>query len=55
MALLWRMLLGSLRDLTPVVLVILFFQIVVLGQPASELLVLFEGALLVVIGLTLFV
>jgi hypothetical protein len=55
MALLWRMLLGSLRDLTPVVLVILFFQIVVLGQPASELLVLFEGALLVLIGLTLFV
>ncbi len=55
MAELGRMLLASLRDLTPVVLVIVFFQVVVLGQPASELLVLFEGALLVVAGLTLFV
>jgi Protein of unknown function (DUF1538) len=49
------MTLGSIRDLTPVVVVILFFQIVVLQQPASELLGLIEGALLVLIGLTLFV
>lgn len=55
MALLWRMLLGSLRDLTPVVVVILFFQIVVLRQPAGDLLPLIEGALLVLVGLTLFV
>jgi hypothetical protein len=55
MALLWRMLLGSLRDLTPVVAVILFFQIVVLRQPAGDLLPLIEGALLVLVGLTLFV
>jgi hypothetical protein len=55
MALLWRMTLGSIRDLTPVVVVILFFQIVVLQQPASELLGLIEGALLVLVGLTLFV
>jgi hypothetical protein len=49
------MTLGSIRDLTPVVLVILFFQIVVLQQPAVELLGLLEGALLVLAGLTLFV
>lgn len=55
MALLWRNTLGSLRDLTPVVGVILFFQIVVLQQPAGDLLPLVEGALLVVVGLTLFV
>jgi hypothetical protein len=50
-----RMLLASLRDLTPVVLVIIFFQVAVLGQPVSALSVLLEGALLVVVGLTLFV
>lgn len=55
MALLWRMTLGSIRDLTPVVVVILFFQIVVLRQPASQLLELVDGALLVLAGLTLFV
>jgi hypothetical protein len=55
MALLWRMTLGSIRDLTPVVAVILFFQIVVLQQPAGQLLGLIEGALLVLAGLTLFV
>ncbi|MEX2494665.1 MAG: DUF1538 domain-containing protein [Woeseia sp.] len=55
MSFLWRMTLGSLRDLTPVVLVILFFQTVVLQQPAAELLYLLEGTLLVLIGLTLFV
>lgn len=55
MVLLWRNTLGSLRDLTPVVGVILFFQIVVLRQPAGELLPLIDGALLVLVGLTLFV
>jgi hypothetical protein len=55
MALLWRMMLGSIRDLAPVVLIILFFQIVVLQQPAAQLLGLLEGALLVLVGLTLFV
>jgi hypothetical protein len=49
------MTLGSIRDITPVVLVILFFQIVVLQQPASHLLGLIEGAVLVLLGLTLFV
>jgi hypothetical protein len=55
MALLWRMLLGSLRDLTPVVLVILFFQLVVLRQPLADLLGFVEGIALVLVGLTLFV
>lgn len=55
MVLLWKMLLGSLRDLAPVVVVIFFFQLVVLGQPAANLLGLLEGAVLVVLGLTLFV
>jgi hypothetical protein len=55
MALLWRMTLGSIRDLTPVVLVILFFQVFVLQQPAGQLVGLIEGALLVLVGLTLFV
>jgi hypothetical protein len=55
MAVIWRMILGSIRDISPVVLVIAFFQIVVLRQPAGELLGLFEGVLLVLVGLTLFV
>lgn len=55
MRLFWRMSLGSIRDLTPVVIVILFFQIFVLQRPVSELHDLIEGTLMVVVGLTLFV
>lgn len=55
MRLLGRMLLGSLRDLAPAVVVILFFHVVVLQRPVGELGVLVEGAVLVVVGLTLFV
>ena len=51
----WRLTLGSLRDFTPIVLVISVFQVFVLKQPIGELLVLTEGALLVVFGLTLFI
>lgn len=51
----WRLTLGSLRDLTPIVLVISVFQVFVLKQPIGELLVLTEGALLVVFGLMLFI
>lgn len=51
MALLWRMILGTLRDLAPVVLVVLFFQLVVLQQPLVRLFPLVQGALLVVAGL----
>lgn len=51
----WRLTLGSLRDLTPIVLVIGVFQVFVLKQPIAELLALTQGALLVVVGLTLFI
>ena len=51
----WQLTLGSLRDLTPIVLVISGFQVFVLKQPIGELLMLTEGALFVVFGLTLFV
>lgn len=55
MRLFWRMALGSVRDLAPVLLVILFFQAVVLDRPIADLQVLAQGAVLVVVGLTLFV
>src|SRR5690606_25635300 len=45
----------SLRDITPVLVVILFFQVVVLQRPVSDLAGLAQGAVLVVVGLTLFV
>ena len=47
--------LGSLRDLTPIVLVILLFQVFVFGTPLSELLSLAYGGTLVVAGLTFFI
>jgi hypothetical protein len=55
MALFGRMLLGSVRDLTPLVAVILVFQLLVLHQPLGNLLVLVEGTIFVVVGLTLFI
>ena len=51
----WRLTLGSLRDLTPIIVVISVFQVFVLQRPIGELLVLTEGALFVVFGLTLFI
>lgn len=53
-----RQMRDSLRDLAPVVLVIGFFQLVVIRQPLPdtvELLDLITGLLYVVIGLTLFI
>lgn len=50
----WRLTLGSLRDLAPIVLVIAIFQVFILQRPIDELPVLLEGALLVVLGLMLF-
>ena len=44
----------ALRDLLPIVLVILFFQLLVLQQPIPNLLDLLFGTLLVVLGLTFF-
>lgn len=45
----------SIRDLLPILLVIAFFQLVVLQQPIPELSRLLVGTLLVVTGLTLFI
>jgi hypothetical protein len=46
---------GSLRDLAPILLVIGFFQFVVLGEPVPKLGELLGGIALVVLGLTFFV
>ena len=48
-------LLGSARDLAPIVLVIGFFQLAVLRQPIDNLVNLLVGLLLVLCGLALFV
>jgi hypothetical protein len=47
--------LGSLRDLLPIVAVISVFQVFVFRQPATGLLSMATGALLVVAGLTFFI
>ncbi|PLY15416.1 MAG: DUF1538 domain-containing protein [Sedimenticola sp.] len=52
---LWGSLKESIRDLTPIIIVIAFFQLVVLQQPIPDLLGLVTGTVLVVVGLTLFV
>ena len=46
---------GALRDLAPIVVVIAFFQIVVLRQPFPDLLGVIVGLLCVIGGLTLFI
>jgi len=48
-------LMGSVRDLAPVVLVVMFFQLAVLQQPIPNLVQLVTGLLLVVLGLTFFI
>jgi hypothetical protein len=50
-----RLILATLRDVAPIVLVIAFFQIVVLGQPLPNLERIVAGLVLVMIGLALFV
>ncbi len=50
-----RLILGSLRDLAPIVLVIFFFQVFVLQQPFPHLERVIVGILLVMLGLTLFI
>ena len=47
-------LLNSARDLTPIIVIIAFFQIVVLQQPVPDLLSLLTGAICVMFGLALF-
>ncbi|EIJ35266.1 DUF1538 domain-containing protein [Thiothrix nivea] len=50
-----RAMLGSLRDLLPILLVIVCFQLLVLQQPLPDVWNLLGGALLVVLGLTFFI
>ncbi len=50
-----RAMLGSLRDLMPIVLVIAFFQLVVLQEPLPNLTSIALGLLFVVTGLTFFI
>ena len=47
--------LGSLRDLMPIILVIAFFQIAVLQQPLPNMIDLLMGTFFVVLGLTFFI
>ncbi|RSD30764.1 DUF1538 domain-containing protein [Vibrio pectenicida] len=46
---------GSLRDLLPIVAVIVFFQLVVLQEPLPNMLSILLGLVLVVMGLTFFI
>ena len=48
-------LIHSLRDLTPIVAVIAAFQLLVLGQPISNLFEMLWGMLLVLLGMTFFI
>jgi len=52
---LFKAMLGSLRDLMPIILVIGFFQLIVLQQPLPNLLELLIGTFFVVLGLTFFI
>ncbi|OLQ78355.1 hypothetical protein BIT28_00235 [Photobacterium proteolyticum] len=51
----FKALLSSLRDLLPIIVVIGFFQLVVLQQPLPDWGAILLGLVLVVIGLTLFI
>lgn len=50
-----KALVGSMRDLLPVVAVVVFFQLVVLQQPLPHVAQLLTGLLMVVLGLTFFI
>jgi len=47
--------LGSMRDLLPIILVIVFFQFFVLQQPLPDIAQILLGVLFVVLGLTFFI
>ncbi len=51
----FRLLLGSFRDLAPIIVVVAFFQIVVLRQPLPNIGTLIVGVATVTLGLTLFI
>ena len=46
---------ASARDLLPIVVVIVFFQLVVLQQPLPNLMAIVSGLVLVILGLTFFI
>lgn len=50
-----KALLNSCRDLTPIILVVVLFQVLVLRQPFPEIISIFVGLVLVVVGLAFFV
>lgn len=50
-----KLFLGSIRDLAPVILVIAFFQVVVLQQPVPNMADILIGLVFVLVGLTLFI
>jgi hypothetical protein len=50
-----RLLLDSLRDLAPIILVVGFFQIAVLQQPFPDLMRILFGLMAVILGLALFI
>ena len=50
-----KSMMGSLRDLLPIILVIAFFQLFVLQQPIPNFLDIVIGTLFVVMGLTFFI
>ncbi len=50
-----RQLMGAFKDLTPILVVVAFFQFVVLRQPVEEPLSILAGLVAVVVGLALFI
>ncbi|MDW6092331.1 DUF1538 domain-containing protein [Vibrio rhizosphaerae] len=50
-----KVMLGSFKDLLPIILVIAFFQLIILQQPLPDLISILGGLLLVVLGLTFFI
>ena len=50
-----RLIVGTLRDLAPIILVIAFFQVFVLRQPFPDLEGVVIGLVLVMVGLALFI
>jgi len=52
---LFKSLVGSIRDLSPIIAVVLFFQLVVLQQPLPNIAQLLVGVLFILLGLTFFI
>ena len=51
----FRSMLGSMRDLAPIIFVICFFQFIVLQQPIPNLVDMVVGVVFVLLGLTFFI